>query len=207
MNLDQWMSEVERAFKEYDKTLSTKIRELLLSKLPEPRSEEQKIILSEVIDILKKYFFQKVMLGRSFGDLNRIEQKFGKTLEQNYGIDSGPFLDLAKVYWTFKIESQDLNPIYTNLTITQVLFGIEFEIGSEFFPTPGPSTVPNSLRKMNQKYSLHKYAPEFDVKRYFAENPYFASGSSQRGVGCLGIIALYALLPILIFILIWILIL
>lgn len=67
-----------------------------------------------------------------------IKERFGNTLEENYGMLDGPFIDMAKTYWTFKIEVGDLYPDYHNRVLSKILQEIEFNRASVFFPTPGP---------------------------------------------------------------------
>lgn len=111
--------------------------------------------------------FQKAANGETFGEVSRIKQVFGATLEDK----SGPFLAFAQAYWTFKVEMNDLLPKHRQLLLTQILMAAEEEVASVFFPTPGRMTIPNSKRREAQVMMLQHYAPHIDVDRFLTDNP------------------------------------
>ncbi|MBI5214401.1 MAG: hypothetical protein HY960_01470 [Ignavibacteriae bacterium] len=186
MDLNKWMNEVEVAYKNLGKSLSPKHKEILLSNVPDKSTAESADICLETLDALLRYFWVKVNTKKTFGDKNSITKRFGKTLEQNYGVSEGPFLDLAYTYWTFKLESHDLRDDYAQLTISQIIFKIEVMLASIFFPTPGPHTYPDDKRKMHQRDMCRDFASEFDIERCIAQSPYFRSTATKSG-GCLSI--------------------
>ena len=140
-----------------------------------------------------RYFWRNVIDGATFGDVARVKEKFGKTLEENYGLSSGPFLDLAHTYWTYKIEVQDLVPEYHDKWISQALQAVEINIAEVFFPTPGPIVIPAKQRRQAQREYLKEFAPTFDIERFLAESPILQV--DKRG-GCLGSVAMMAVIAV-----------
>lgn len=110
MNIDQWLLQVSQAYQLAGKQLSPDKKACLLAPLSENITELQKEILAEVYDIMIRFFFSKASHGETFGSISRIKERFGSSLEENYGLSSGPFIDMAKTYWTYKIEVKDLFP-------------------------------------------------------------------------------------------------
>src|SRR3990172_6290440 len=110
MNIDQWLLQVSQAYQSVGKQFSPDKKVFLLAELSESSTESQKEILSEVYDVMTRFFYNKASRGEPFGSLKRIKERFGSSLEENYGLSSGPFIDMAKTYWTYKLEVQDLFP-------------------------------------------------------------------------------------------------
>jgi len=125
----------------------------------------------EFREILYKEFFKRVSNRYGFGEETRIKERFKMTLPENYRIPEGPFIDMAHTYWTFKLEVDDLFPQYHNIILAQLLKSVEFEIGSLFFPTPGPDKPPIEQRVKTQEMILETYAPNFNRKAFFESNP------------------------------------
>lgn len=183
MNIDEWIGEVEKACKAFGKTLTAPDKEMLLRDTIEKPStfddtdrlvaesvaaEMQRELIYEISELFIRYVFRKASDSETFGDLNRVEERFGTSIEKAYGIDSGPYLNLAKVYWTFKIELRDLlieeKTNYRKKVIVQVLNRVEQEVGWSFFPLAGPLTVPAAIRRKEQKEFLEKYAPDVNIE-------------------------------------------
>ena len=147
MNIEQWISCIAEAYKTAGEAFSTRKKKMLLEELPEDSSsidqatklgieagvipkpiEIQDESLNNVIDetkeLVTRYFFKKLTLGETFGSIIRVEQEFGHSLEANYDISTGPFIDMAKTYWTYQLEVKDLFPKYHNLVLAQVLLQV-----------------------------------------------------------------------------------
>ena len=189
MIINAWCKEVNKAFLLSKRKLSEKEEKSLLTDAIEEASDEErrfservgsvpssikpglKKFYDEAHETLIAYFFKKASRGESFGRIERIKERFGKTLEENYLISSGPFLDLAKTYWTFKTEVQDLFPENYKKLISQVLLKVEFDVAKYFFPTPGPASMPVEIRVEAQKELLKEYMPEVDIGLFLKNNP------------------------------------
>jgi len=202
MNIEQWIFYISEAYKEARETLSPRKKEMLLGELPEDSSsldqptrlgmeagvipkplEIQDESLNDVIDETKelviRYFFKKVTLGETFGSITRVEQKFGHSLEANYDISTGPFIDMAKTYWTYQLEVKDLFPKYHNLVLAQVLLEVESRIGSVFFPFPGAIILWVRQRRETQRELLEEYAPEMDINAFLGNNPFLGTSKGR----------------------------
>ncbi len=173
MNIDEWLSQVSQACQAVGRQLSSDESKFLLENFPEKATEDQKKTVAELYQIMFRYFFDRVPKGSTFGSLLRIKETFGKTLEENYGLSDGPFIAMAKTYWTFKLELDDiLDAKINDYVLTQILFKIESQIRSLFFPTPGPyKTPPVSLRRETQREMLQEYVPSIDIEKFLFENP------------------------------------
>jgi len=194
MNIEQWISCIAEAYKEAGKTLSLRRKEILLGPLPEDnlnidertryamafgiiaepltvQDESVKEVIEETTELFTRYFFKKVTLGETFGPITRVEQKFGHSLESNYAVSDGPFFDMAKTYWTCKLEIEDLLPKYYNLVMTRVLLQIEGNVGSVFFPFPGPAIIWVRERRETQRELLEEYATDMDIDAFLNNNP------------------------------------
>jgi hypothetical protein len=137
-----------------------------------PHIPEQYLTACEEFrEILYKEFFKRVCKRYGFGKENRIRERFKRTLLENYRISDGPFIDMARTYWTFKLEVEDLFPQHNNIILPQLLKSVDFEIGGLFFPTPGPDKPPLELRIKTQEMILETYAPNFNRKAFFKSNP------------------------------------
>lgn len=168
MDIAAWERTVEQALRacnvEYRPTYSD-------IALESPRPPEAKDLGADMMIAVERELWRRVCARETFGDLNRVAQRFGRSLEDNYGVTTGPFLDVAKAYWTFKLEMGDILPKYHDTWIGQALTAVEFRIAQLFFPTPGPISMPKRLRKEAQREYLQNAAPTFEIDRYLKENP------------------------------------
>lgn len=145
--------------------------DFLLSKSCDALSNEQEEIIIYTRDIIWRIVLGKAAIGRTVGNPDRIKQRYGMSVEENYGLSQGPFIDLARSYWTFKLELRDLFPNHREIMLAAILSDTEVEIASVFFPSPGPSKIPVEVRKAKQVELLKKYAPGIDIQRFVRENP------------------------------------
>jgi hypothetical protein len=137
--------------------------------LVSPRPPDAKDLGVDIKLAMECEFWRRVCAHEVFGDTKRIEHKFGWSLEDNYGVSAGPFLDLAKTYWTYKIEMDDILPKYYDTWLGQALIALEWNIGSLFFPTD--KTSRKKLRKQAQREYLQAMAPTFAIEQYLKDNP------------------------------------
>jgi len=90
MNINQWLLQVSQAYQSVGKQFSPDKRSFILAELSESITELQKEILAEVYDVMTRFFYNKAFRGEAFGSLSRIKERFGSSLEENYGLSSGP---------------------------------------------------------------------------------------------------------------------
>ena len=201
MNINQWISQLTEAYQSVGKSLSPEKKTLLFAELSETSPQLQKELVAEASDIMIRFFFRKASRSETFGSLSRVKDKFGETVEENYGLSSGPFINMAKTYWTYKIEVNDLAREHYKTALFKMLKEIEINIAGTFFPTSGPSNMPVSLRIKAQRQLLEEYAPDMDVERFLTESPILKT--STRRTGCLGTIILFVLILIALSIAFW----
>jgi hypothetical protein len=202
MNIEQWISCISEAYEMVGETLSPRKKEMLLGELPEDspnidqatrhgieagvitkpfeiQDESLNDVVDETKELITRYFFKKVPLGETFGSITRVEQKFAHSLEANYDISAGPFIDMAKTYWTYQLEVKDLFPEYHNLVLAQVLLQVNYDIGGLFFPFPGPIILWVRGRRETQRELLEKYIPGMDIGAFLANNPILGTSEGR----------------------------
>ncbi len=194
MNLNQWLDCIAEAYKKNGKSFSSPIKEILLKELPETdqnvdiidrdamrtgviwipfaiEDESQNAVIEETKELMIQHFFDKFIRSETFGPISKVNNYFGQTVEDNYELEGSPFIDMAKTYWTFKLELQELFPQYNNLIVSQILLRVENFIGSIFFPYPGPIILWVRGRREKQKQLIEQYAPEVDIDSFLDNNP------------------------------------
>ena len=193
MNIKDWEREISAAFQNQGKEYTDELQQLLFS-TPDPATKDEvKFRVVEVTNAMQRYFWGKAIAGETFGDIERITEKFGKSLEVNYGLSSGPFLNVARTYWTYQIEVGDLFPEHSDKWISHALKAVEIKVRELFFPTPGPVTIPAKIRRKAQKEFLEEFAPEIDIEQFINENPILKSDSNS---GCLGVAAVFVVIAV-----------
>lgn len=182
MDASQWISLISEMYQIARVTFSPSKKEGLLVELPEDTAnidQNSKSLIDEATGLLTRYFFNKITLKETFGPISRVEQRFGRSLESNYEMSSGPFIDMAKTYWTYHLEIQDLSPEYHNLVLARVLFQVYGDIASVFFPTPGPAIIWVRQRRETQRQLLEKYAPAMDINAFLNNNPLLGTSKGR----------------------------
>lgn len=169
MNVQQWISCISTTHGVVGRKLSSDTTRKLLKRLPlkgladdeetqgmwkmglvsaVPPEVEFEDDIAEIEETMRRYFFHRTTYGEVFGPIGRVEQRFSRgTIEENYQLRSGPFLNLAKTYWTYKMEMHDLFPHHYDLVLMQLLARLEGDIASVFFPTPGPAVTEKEIDK------------------------------------------------------------
>lgn len=207
MNVDEWLRCVSKAYRNAGKEFSCNTKRLLLEKLPldnltTDRAQERilkmgivslfspglgaelPIDLVETEELVTHYFFRKAGRGELFGLIARLKgrfgnPRFGNPIKKNYELIEGPFVNMAKTYWTYKLEVHDLFPEYYNLALSQVLLRVENDVASIFFPTPGPVVIWVRQRRQQQRELLEQYAPDFDIDRFLKNNPLLGTSKGR----------------------------
>jgi len=108
--------------------------------------------------------------GTVFCALDRIEQFYGRTLEDAYPGVSLTFMKLARTYWTLKIVIIDNLPAVS--PCSSLLATIDMNFAGVFFPTPGPFGPPASERVRAMRVLIEQSGADFDVEDYLRGNPY-----------------------------------
>jgi len=186
MDIVSWENEIRAAFRSQGKEYTPALRELMLRAVDEATKDQDKYRAVEVTNAMQRYFWQKVIEGKTFGDVARVQQKFGRSLEENYRMNSGPFVNLARAYWTYQIElHDDVFVEHIDKWIYQALSALEVKVRTLFFPMPGPAHVPVKMRRAAQEECLRQFAPELDIQEFLDENPILKAESKS---GCMGVV-------------------
>ena len=101
MNLHNWLEVVRNAYTADGEELELSFERFLLSEIDPTTWEEKRVQPIKVCQIMTRYFWKKAVQGDPFGDVSRVSERFGKTVEEHYGLNSGPFINLARTYWTY----------------------------------------------------------------------------------------------------------
>ena len=180
MNLEEWMNELSAAYLFIGEKLTEKDKEVLLANVSREIADDEKGVIETAFNALVRYFFNKVAEGEGFCPEERIKEKLGTTLAENYSLSEGPFIDLARTYWTYKLEVAPLFPDSRDVILSQLLAILENDIGSIFFPAPG-AAVPIAVRRETQRKVLEEYAPSVDIDRFLSENPLLTEEAGEAG--------------------------
>ena len=182
MKADQWLSLFEEAFNYVDKPFTIENKSFLLKQYVKDLPQYEKVHAFEIMEIFTRYFLYKAG-GGTFGPISKVESKFGRSLKENYGLTVGPFLNLAKTYWTYRFEVDEylsLKKGYESI-IDVLLRQVEINIASLFFPTSGSASIPVKKRIEDQRHFLKEFAPNIDTEKFLSENPILKRESSRQG--------------------------
>lgn len=129
-------------------------------------------------------FLDAAAKGDTFTDVGRIEERFGRTLQENYPEAGDTFLPFARAYWTFKLAVEDLSHA-RGTGASNVLTEVEHVLQVLFFPTYGPAKIDPDKRERDQREMLAD-AEGIDVDQFMAENPILIRDRQEQSSGCLG---------------------
>jgi len=176
-------------------SLSESDQVLLMKPVSEIR-ESDKSEVDRLEEAMNRGFYKCAAEGHAFISVSRIKERFGRSLEENYHGASHVFLRFAVSYWTLKFVKVDLfrDSEHCDKLISQLLSGVEFNIASVFFPTPGLHTIPANLREQEQRRLILASGADIDIEEFIRGNPILSSRSIHgRRNGCMGLIALLIL--------------
>ena len=142
-------------------------------------SDEQKKSLGKFYDNLTKGYILLAIKGYEFTKIDRIEEKFGSTMEENYPEASESFIKFARTYWTFQIHLLEDLTGSSNYLAYSYLASLHAIIASGFFPMPGPATIPSNKREEIQREVLKDF--DIDIEDFIKGNPILIR-DRQRGI-------------------------
>lgn len=166
-NLQAWLNHYRNAFQLSNKSFTSSEKEFLLQNYRKEDKQLQEQML-EMCHIMMKYFFDMATGGKTFGTLQETEADLGMSIESNYGLSDGPFIALAKTYWTFRYQVDQFAHEHHKKNILQILRYVEVQVENIFF---GSQPMSKAQRYMRQEKILYEYAPKMDVKSFLSENP------------------------------------
>lgn len=131
-------------------------------------NDKEKKVLEGITDNLIKGYLSLAVNGYQFTEPQRIKEKYGNSLKENYPEASETFLRFAESYWTFKIKLSDFYNL-NRLVAYHFLADVEFLIAALFFPTPGPTAVPSNERERKQREVLKDF--KINIEDFIKGNP------------------------------------
>lgn len=163
--------------------LSEKDKRILFSKrrieeLKNLDSQEKKCLGNFYINLHRGYMLLAIK-GYEFTNIDRVEEKFKLSLEENYPEASEPFIKFAKTYWTFQICLLEDFIELTDHIAYLYLADLHANIASVFFPMPGPATIPGDEREKTQREILKGF--DIDIEDFIKGNPILIR-DRQRGI-------------------------
>jgi hypothetical protein len=204
MNINEWINIIEDSYRHSGRVFSENERTIFEKSFPDDMIEmagdsaTQQACLTGVISlidnlplppnaisqydnrctIILEYFVYLFENGKTFGDVNRVKEVFGESLNEKFDVDSGLWFDFSKTYWTFKVEIMDLFDSYSSnkLMLSHMLVKCEVVIAETFFPSSGPYKIPDSERINSQKEFLKLFSPATDINAFIRSNPTIDKG-------------------------------
>jgi hypothetical protein len=85
-------------------------------------------------------------------------------------------------YWTLKVWVVDHRGPFTVAAF--LLHGLEEQIASVFFPTPGPAKIQARMREETQRQLLAEHGVQIDVEDFIAGNPILLRDRKAASSGC-----------------------
>jgi hypothetical protein len=159
----------------------------LLLKQEVELTTHQRNRLVEIIEAAQEGLFGQ--RGYAFTPPERIRERFGRTLPQNYPEASPAFLHFATSYWTFKLVALAYDEAYVGTALRTVLETVEQQTASLFFPTPGPVRIPAAHREQTQRQILSASGAwsVAEIEEFIRGNPILIRDRQAARKGCLGV--------------------
>jgi len=158
---------------------------ILLAKKAEQITENDKPRIASILQASYRGFFVCAAKGNTFVPVDQIQSKYGKTLEENYPGASQAFLRFAYSYWTLKCLALALaaDEDHERSGIQQLILKIERELGSIFFPTPGPIRMSTKAREKAQRKVLSEWKAPIAIEEFIKGNPILNAAPRGKGYG------------------------
>jgi len=173
MNMLEWREVLKEAYIVSNKEFTDEMAKIVMLEINQSEMDKLENFMDDACDSIMILFFKKAVTGNTFGSLDKIEKRFRSTLEENYRLKTGVFINLARTYWTYALEIQDLEFYYRNTCLYNILSRVEIIIAATFFPSPGPVKVPDEERKYHQREILRVYGKDINQEELILTNPIF----------------------------------
>ncbi|MBC8200234.1 MAG: hypothetical protein ISS67_05240 [Desulfobacterales bacterium] len=143
----------------------------LLDKNPNDINQYKKR-LEEIYEAIFRGFFHCSARGITLCPEEKVAERFGNSIENNYPEANEVFLKFAKTYWTLRVLVYDLMENNDMEWIGAHLLGkLEQDIGPVFFPFPGPKKIAPSKREKFQRELLEEFSKDIDIEEFMKGNP------------------------------------
>ncbi len=127
--------------------------------------------LSEIYHAMFYGFFHCAAVGFVLVPENRIAEKFGHSIKDNYPEANEVFLRFAKTYWTLRVLTYDLMEKDMEWIGAHLLGKLEQDIGPVFFPFPGRAKIAPSIREETQRELIQESGATIDIEEFITGNP------------------------------------
>ena len=127
--------------------------------------------LAEFYGAIWRGFFSCAAKGVALYPENKVVERFGTSIEDNYPEARGAFLAFARTYWTLRVLVYDLLEKDMDWIGAHLLGKLEQHIGPVFFPFPGLCKIAPSKRERHQRELLGEFGQDIDVEEFMRGNP------------------------------------
>jgi hypothetical protein len=141
-------------------------------------------------------FFDAAADGVEFVPRQRIVERFGRTLEQNYPGASLEFMGMAYSYWTLKVAHIDARETGDRSLAWQLLAELEGTIAARFFPAAGRIKIDPVLHENELRRALAAMAPRINADAFIRGNPILVR-DRKASTGCIFLLIGLPALPLI----------
>ena len=142
----------------------------ILEKSPDESKQHNKRV-GEIYEIVFSGFFLCAAKGTALCPEEKVAEKFGNSIEENYPEASESFLKFAKTYWTLRVLVYDLMEADMGWIGAHLLGKLEQDIGPVFFPFLGPKKIAPSEREKFQRELLEEFGKDINIEKFMKGNP------------------------------------
>jgi len=135
------------------------------------KTEQYSKRLSEIYQAMFYGFFHCAAEGSVLVPENRVVEKFGHSIKDNYPEANEVFLKFAKTYWTLRVLTYDLLENNMDWIGAHLLGKLEQDIGPVFFPFPGRVKIAPSKREETQRELIKESGANIDIEEFITGNP------------------------------------
>ncbi len=158
----------------------------LIFKEKSDEAEQYSEHLAEIYHAMFRGFFHCAAQGLTLVPEQKVTERFGQSIKENYPEANEIFLRLARTYWTLRVLVFDLMDTDMDWVGAHLLGKLEQDIGPVFFPFPGAVKISPSKRETFQRELIQESGADIDIDEFIKGNPILIRDRSAKR-GCLGI--------------------
>ena len=161
--------------------------DVLIFKKKSDEAEQHSEHLTEIYHAMFRGFFHCAAQGLTLVPEQKVTERFGRSIQENYPEANEVFLRLARTYWTLRVLVFDLMDTDIDWVGAHLLGKLEQDIGPVFFPLPGAVKISPSKREKFQRELIQESGADIDIDEFIKGNPILIRDRSTRR-GCSGIL-------------------
>ena len=142
--------------------------------------------LQEIGDAAMSGFFHCAASGVALVPEERVADRFGCSVEENYPEANKTFLRFARTYWTLRVLNIELMENDVEWNGAYIVGGVEEAIGPVFFPFPSRLRISPIEREQAERQLIEESGADIDIEEFMEGNPILIRERESRS-GCLGI--------------------